>query len=80
VVPASLFAGAVGVFFGFYPARKASLLNPIDAPRDDWPAGPHPRSGSRIATYGPRTPRESSPPASGDPSAAAAALAGKRTN
>jgi putative ABC transport system permease protein len=26
-----VFSGAVGIFFGFYPARKASLLNPIDA-------------------------------------------------
>jgi len=33
VIVAFFFSGAVGVFFGFYPARKASRLNPIDALR-----------------------------------------------
>jgi macrolide transport system ATP-binding/permease protein len=33
MVAAFAFSGAVGVFFGFYPARQASRLNPIDALR-----------------------------------------------
>ena len=33
ILIAVFFSVAVGVFFGYYPARKASLLNPIDALR-----------------------------------------------